>query len=146
MKYIIVLLFFLQISIKGISQTIYFKEPIHIDLIHQYLYSLDKKDSSISTNLSSTQSQNFKIISYNNRIIKFVYLDTVKKLTVKGQYLINNEIIKNPRQPIKEGKKATSFGPAYFKESYRDGSWIYLNILNKKLLFKELYKNGKKIQ
>ena len=142
MKKIIILIVMTFLSFnKLIGQKVYFtKHPIYLDLINEYIYVFDKKDSSIITNYGDWPTSLIKIfnITYKGKM-SFIYKDTALKCITIGQYKATTKL-SNP-----DGKSYNGFGSggtsSYNYRPFRNGFWYYYNYKGVIINIKK-YKNG----
>lgn len=121
-----------------IAQEHVFKYPIHIDLNGRYVYSYNKTDSSVVTNVSSAESKPLKMISADSSgRLNIIFKDEPNNMIVKGSYIVINKIQKTIKRvrPIgrKEKWKDVDF---YYYNARRTGTWFYYD--NNGKLFKSV--------
>lgn len=127
-----IVLIFLSGNLFG--QQHFFKYPIYVDLNKQYIYSFNKVDSSIISDVSTSESKNFKLYNFDSLgKFRIIFYDSVKKEKTEGAYLIAKKIKKIKKYVIPVGaggltkRKVINF---YFQNSIRIGTWITYNEQN----------------
>jgi hypothetical protein len=129
MKTTILLLFSGFISNNILCQVITFKPTVYVPICRQYLLSINIKDSTIVSDVSSAESKFFKIYDYDsiNHKFKFTFFDSAQKTYTIGYYVIDNKNIYTGATGTISASGKAKRRIIYFKyyKAIIAGDWIY---------------------